>query len=298
MVRRTDLALEAKELWEESADETTELPGVIAKESTHKGVKTTLVQVLDERGEKALNKPVGNYLTLELTVINRKEQDSFRRAAEVLGKQLHDLLKLKKKDTVLVAGLGNSAITPDAIGPKALEHLFITRHLVERMPRFFGEYRSVAALAPGVLGITGLESAEVVGSVVDHVKPDCIIAVDALASRSLERICTTVQLADTGITPGSGINNAREAFNEERFGVPVIAVGVPTVVDMETLMQDYAGDSVSPERLEELCGGQQMIVTPRDIDAKVDQIAKLVAYGINLAVHSGLNIDDIAYFAE
>lgn len=298
MEKRTDLALEAKELWEETAGETTELPGVMAKETIHKGMKTTLVKILDERGERELHKPVGTYLTIEITPFNRKERNSFQRAAEHLGKQLGTLLDLRKDSTVLVVGLGNSDITPDAIGPKALEHLLITRHLVEQMPSYFTDYRSVSAISPGVLGITGLESAEIVRGVADRAKPDCMIVVDALASRSLERICTTIQLADTGITPGSGIRNAREAFTQERFGIPVIAVGVPTVVDVETLIQDYAGESVSEERIQELCGGQTMIVTPRDIDAKVEQIAKLVGYGINLAVHHGLDLEDISYFVE
>ena len=266
MMKRTDLALEAKEIWEESAGSTTKLPGVLARESTHKGIKTTLVKILDQQGEKELQKPVGSYLTLELTALNRRERDSFRRAAEVLGKRLNELMKLKTGDTVLVVGLGNMAVTPDAIGPKALEHLLITRHLVAQMPKFFGDYRPVSAVAPGVLGITGLESAEVVQGVVDRVKPNCMIVVDALASCSLERICNTVQLADTGITPGSGIHNAREAFSKERFGVPVFAVGVPTVVDMETMLQEYAGGSMPERRLDEICNGQKMIVTPRDID--------------------------------
>ncbi len=298
MNRRTDLALEEKELWEESAEETTELPGVRARELKQKGIQITLVEILDQRGEQELHKPVGTYVTLELSAAQQRERGGFRRAAEVLGKQLRNLLPLKKEQSVLVAGLGNRAVTPDAIGPRALDHLVVTRHLVEQMPSFFSDFRSVSAISPGVLGITGLESAEVIGGVAEKSRPDCLIVVDALASRSLERICTTIQLADTGITPGSGINNAREAFNRERFGIPVIAVGVPTVVDLETLAQDYGGGLVSGEKLEAMCGGQKLIVTPRDIDARVEQMARLVSYGINLALHDGLSIEDIAYFAE
>lgn len=298
MNRRTDLALEEKELWEESAEETTELPGVRARELKQKGIQITLVEILDQRGEQELHKPVGTYVTLELSAAQQRERGGFRRAAEVLGKQLRNLLPLKKEQSVLVAGLGNRAVTPDAIGPRALDHLVVTRHLVEQMPSFFSDFRSVSAISPGVLGITGLESAEVIGGVAEKSRPDCLIVVDALASRSLERICTTIQLADTGITPGSGIDNAREAFNRERFGIPVIAVGVPTVVDLETLAQDYGGGLVSGEKLEAMCGGQKLIVTPRDIDARVEQMARLVSYGINLALHDGLSIEDIAYFAE
>jgi len=288
---RTDLALEEKELYEESAGRTTKLPGVLAREREREGIPVTMVKILDGEGEKALRKPAGTYLTLELSALRRRERDGFRRAAEALGEELRRLMKLESGTSVLVAGLGNRSVTPDAVGPKALDHLMVTRHLVERAPSYFGSYRAVAAVSPGVLGVTGLESAEVVEGVAEKVRPDCMIVVDALASRSLARICSTVQLSDTGIVPGSGIHNAREAFDERRFGFPVYAVGVPTVVDAETLL---AG-------IPELPSGESaagMIVTPRDIDARVDQIAKLVAYGVNLALHEGLDVEDIAYLVE
>ena len=298
MGKRTDLALEAKELWEESAEETTELPGVAAREHEEDGVRITSVEILDPRGEEALGKPVGTYLTLELQDAQHRARDGFQRAAEVLGRQLRSLLDLKKGQSVLVAGLGNRAVTPDVIGPKAVDHLLVTRHLVAQLPEYFADYRPVAAVSPGVLGTTGLESAEVVHGVVQRAHPDCLIVVDALASCNLSRICSTIQLADTGIVPGSGIHNAREAFNRQRFGIPVIAVGVPTVVDLDTLVAQYAGDAVSGDRLRQLCGGQQMVVTPRDIDARAAQIAKLVAYGINLALHEGLAYQDIGDLVE
>lgn len=298
MVRRTDLALEAKELWEESASRATELHGVIAKESTQKGIKTTRIRILDERGEKALHKPVGTYITLELTPFNRKERNSFKRVASVLGQQLSELMRLQKDETVLVVGLGNAAITPDAIGPKALEHLLITRHLISQMPSFFSDYRAVSALAPGVLGITGVESVEVVQGVTDRVKPQCMIVVDALASKNLDRICNSIQLSDTGITPGSGIQNARESFDRARFGIPVYALGVPTIVDMQTVLFDCLGDRDETELKLDVRRGANMMVTPHDIDAKVEQIAKLIAYGINLSLHRGLTVEDISYFVE
>jgi len=298
MNRRTDLALEAKELWEESAEKTTELAGVEAHETESGGIHTTTVKVLDERGEKALGKPAGTYVTLELRAFNRRERGGFQRSAEALGKALKKLMRLKKDSRVLVAGLGNLAVTPDAIGPMVLEHLLVTRHLIAQLPSYFSDYRSVSAIAPGVLGVTGLESAEVVAGVLGRVRPDCLIVVDALASRRLDRVGAAVQLSDTGITPGSGVSNAREAFNREKFGLPVYAVGVPTVVDVETLLADLAEGEISPEEMEKVCGGQSLIVTPRDIDARVARVAKLVAYGINLAVHEGLGTDDIAYFVE
>lgn len=298
MAIRTDLALEAKELWEESAGKTTKLHGVTARESSAKGVEITSVEVLNEEGAQALQKPVGRYVTLELTAFGKKQRDSLQHSAEVLAAQLQRLLKLKRGQTVLVAGLGNEAVTPDAVGPKVARQLLITRHLVREMPTLFGSYRPVAAVTPNVLGLTGLESAEVVAGVVDRIRPDRIVAVDALAARDLRRVCTTVQLSDTGITPGSGVQNARAEFTQRRFGVPVIAVGVPTVADVETLVSDLIGSEKAGEETERLCGGRAMIVTPQDIDAQVERISKLVAWGINLALQDSLDVEDLAFFVE
>lgn len=298
MAIRTDLALEAKELWEESAGRTTRLRGVMARESKAGGVDITSVEVLNEEGAQALQKPVGRYVTLELTAFGKKQRDSLERSAEVLASQLQKLMKLKRGQTVLVAGLGNEAVTPDAIGPKVARQLLVTRHLVSEMPALFGSYRPVAAVTPNVLGLTGLESAEVVAGVVDRIRPDCIVAVDALAARDLRRVCTTIQLSDTGIAPGSGVQNARAEFTRRRFGVPVVAVGVPTVADVENLLTDVVGAEEAHSRAEEMSGGRPMIVTPQDIDAQVDRISKLVAWGINLALQENLDVEDLAFFVE
>ncbi len=297
MRMRTDLALEAKELWEESAGKTTDLPGVAAREQRQKGVTVTTVEILDRRGEEALHKPVGKYLTLELHEYSRKGRDCLPRSAEVLSRCLRPLLGLRKHQSVLVVGLGNEAVTPDAIGPKVVRQLLVTRHLVGQLPTLFGGYRPVSAVMPGVLGMTGVESAELVAGVAGRVRPDCILAVDALAARELRRVCTTVQLTDTGITPGSGVQNTRTAFTRARFGVPVVAVGVPTVADVETLLRD-GGSRLTERQLERLCGGRRMMVTPQDIDAAVNRIARLVALGINLALQDGLDAEDLASFAE
>ncbi len=294
---RTDLALEAKELWEQSAGKTTRLPGVAARSKTAGGVEVTTVEVLDGRGEKALGKPAGTYVTLELRDFARKHRDSLPRAAEVLARQLRPLLGLNRGDPVLVAGLGNEAVTPDAVGPKVVRRLLVTRHLVEEVPSFFGGYRPVSAVTPGVLGTTGLESAQVVAAVAQRVKPRCVVVVDALAARELRRVCTTVQLTDTGITPGSGVQNAREALSRAQLGIPVVAVGVPTVADVETLLRD-SGAQLSRRRAEALCGGQRMMVTPQDIDAQVERIAKLVAWGLNLALQENLELEDVAFLTE
>lgn len=296
MRRRTDLAVEEKELFEESAGRTTKLHGVLAREREQEGIPVTLVKILDEQGERALRKPAGTYVTLELGALRRREKDAFQRAAGALGVELRRMMKLRPGQSVLVAGLGNRAVTPDAVGPKALDHLMVTRHLVSQAPAYFADFRPVSAISPGVLGVTGLESAEILEGVAARIKPDCMIVIDALASRSLERICATVQLSDTGIVPGSGIRNSRAAFDQKRFGVPVYAVGVPTVVDVDTLLEDYRLESRA--RSKPRRGETPLIVTPRDIDAQVGQIAKLVAYGINLAVHDGLSVEDVSYLVE
>ena len=230
--RRTDLAVEARELTRQGAG-ATELEGVRAREETREGYPVTRVEVLNETGAKALGKPVGTYITLDLAALARREEDAFPRAARALAAELGLLCKdVPPSAPVLVVGLGNRAITPDAIGPGAADHTLVTRHLVERAPEHFGSFRPVAALAAGVLGTTGVESGELAGAVAEKVRPACVIAVDALASRSLHRVCTTVQLSDTGIVPGSGVGNHRYALDRETLGVPVIAVGVPTVVEI------------------------------------------------------------------
>ena len=296
--RRTDLALEARELWSESAEAETELEGVRAREEEREGYPVTTVRIRDEAGARALGKPVGTYVTLELDGLARREEDAFGRAARALAAELGALLGLEPGAPALVVGLGNRAITPDNIGPRATDFLLVTRHLVQTMPQDFSALRPVSALAAGVTGTTGIESGELIGAVVKKLKPACLIAVDALASRSLRRVCRTIQLADTGITPGSGVGNARAALNAETLGVPVIAVGVPTVVDAATLTCDVLAEAgkgeLDPAALQG--AGDGLIVTPKDIDTQVHDLAKVIGYGINLALHTGLTIGDVELF--
>lgn len=296
--RRTDLALEAKELWQESAEKTTQLSGVRASDGERGGYPVTKVEILDQSGAKALGKPIGTYVTLDLTALARREEEAFPRAARALADELSGLLKLSDKAPALVVGLGNRAITPDAVGPGAADHTMVTRHLVEQVPEHFGSFRPVSALAAGVLGTTGVESGELVRAVADRIKPSCVIAVDALASRSMKRVCTTVQLSDTGIIPGSGVGNARAALNRETLGIPVIAVGVPTVVDAATLAADLLEEAgkgdLDPRSLSG--GSGRMMVTPRDIDQRVADMAKVIGFGINLALQTGLTVEDVDMF--
>ena len=290
--KRTDLALEAQELWRESAERTSRLPGVKAVKRKREGYTVTEVQVLDARGTEALGKPVGTYRTVDLTGFWQRRPDFFPRAVRTVGAELRELLP--PEGAVLVVGLGNDAMTPDAIGPETLRHLLVTRHLIASLPRQFSGFRPVAAFAAGVLGTTGVESAEAVRALVRETKPGCVIAVDALAARRMSRVCTTVQLSDAGITPGSGVGNHRAALSRETLGVPVIAVGVPTVVEASTLAADLleeAGiENFDPSRLR--TGGGEMTVTTRDIDAQVRDLAKVVGYAVNWALQE-LEIEEI-----
>lgn len=288
--RRTDLAVEAQELWRESAGETTKLPGVEARDGEREGVPVTTVRILDREGEQALGKPRGTYVTLTLEGVANRAEGIFGRAVRAVAGELAPLLEQAAPEgLVLVAGLGNRAITPDAIGPKVHEHILVTRHLVEQMPEHFGHLRPVASLAAEVLGNTGVESGEVVGAVCQKLRPACVIAVDALASRSLERLCRTVQLADTGIAPGSGAGNHRMALDRDSLGVPVLAVGVPTVVEGATLAADLLG----ADELPDLDPGRSLLVTPKDIDSQVADLSKIVGYGISLALQPGMTVEDL-----
>nr|WP_325251517.1 GPR endopeptidase [uncultured Oscillibacter sp.] len=292
LVKRTDLALEARELWQESAERTTRLSGVKATKTKREGYPVTRVDILDQRGEKALGKPQGSYLTIDLTTFWQRKSDFFERAVRAVGSQLRELLP--EEGPVLVIGLGNDAMTPDAVGPLAVDNVLITRHLIAAMPKHFAGFRPVAVFRTGVLGTTGVESAEAVRGLVAEVQPALVIAVDALASRRVGRVCATVQLSDTGIIPGSGVGNHRAALNRETLGVPVLAVGIPTVVDAATLAADLLEESgvenIDPESLRG--GGQTLMVTTQDIDRQVRDLSKVIGYGINWAIQD-LEIEEM-----
>ena len=290
--KRTDLALEARELWQESAGKTTRLAGVKATKRKQEGYPVTRVDILDQRGEEALGKPRGTYLTVDLTTFWQRREDFFQRAVRAVGAPLKELVPTE--GPVLVVGLGNRAMTPDAVGPLAADHVLVTRHLISAMPRQFSGFRPVSVLRTGVLGTTGVESAESVRGLAAEVKPACVIAVDALASRRTGRVCAAVQLSDTGIIPGSGVGNHRSPLNAGTLGVPVIAIGVPTVVDSATLaadlleesgITDYDGEKLRASR-------QNLMVTPRDIDQQVRDLGKVIGYGINWALQD-LDIDEM-----
>lgn len=286
---RTDLAIECKEEYGES-----EIEGVKYTEKYNETSKTTIIEVLNKKGELAIGKPVGNYITVEVP--------NFSSDGEILDDRLtaikEELARLIPNDgVILVVGLGNDNITPDALGPRTIDKIIATRHISAELAKSVGleGLRMVSALAPGVLGQTGIETGEIIMGVSKSVKPSAVITVDALASRRLSRLGCTVQIADTGVTPGSGVGNARAQINEQTLGVPVIAVGVPTVVDAATLANDLLGDNEEDKDLFSKLDGQgaNMIVTPREIDLMIDRAAKLLALAINSALQPTLTAEDI-----
>ncbi|WDL99596.1 GPR endopeptidase [Alicyclobacillus sp. ALC3] len=312
---RTDLAIEAHEL---ARGEKHSLVGVEESSSDYDDFQVTRVNVKTASGAMAIGKPVGTYITVDAPGIRRRDPELQDSVAMQLAKEFATLIDVPADASVLIVGLGNSHVTPDALGPLVVERVFVTRHLFQYMPEAIGEgYRTVSAVAPGVLGITGIETSEVVKGIVEHVKPDLVIAVDALASRSLSRVNATIQVANTGIQPGAGVGNKRKALDEESLGVPVIAVGVPTVVDASTIANDSIDrllnqlKSSVPENgasqifdqfsaqekwqmihevLEPL--GDNLVVTPKEIDEFIEDIAHVVAKGLNLALHTGMTPDD------
>ncbi len=289
MAFRTDLAVEAIENHKTAAA----LPHVRQSDRTLEGFAVHEVRILSEDAAREIGKPQGCYLTLELDALIRREEDAFPRACKALSTLLRELLPHPNDGPVLIAGLGNRMITPDAIGPQTADHVIATRHLVAQSPAIFADWRPVSALAPGVLGQTGIETGEVICGVLDRVRPAAVIAVDALAAGRLSRLLRTVQLADTGITPGAGVGNARAALNEETLGVPVIAVGVPTVVDGATLAHEISSQLGQPacEALDDL--SQPVMITTRDIDREVADISRMIGYAVNMALHPHLSVADI-----
>ena len=263
---RTDLAVEAHRVRAGAG----RLEGVEVREADRNGFRVATVEVRSPAASEELCKPVGAYHTVTLDPVLRREETAFSLAAELISGLIGDLLPKNEDFSALVVGLGNRAITPDAVGPHTMESVLATRHLRAQPNDLFPELRPVCVLSPGVLGTTGIEAARMVKAVAADLRPDVVIAVDALACSEPERLCRTIQITDTGITPGSGVGNDREALIRDSLGVPVIAVGVPTVMDIRTV-----SDSDALEGL---------FVTPRDIDTTVSDFSKLAGYAINLAL--------------
>lgn len=278
---RTDIALERHELLKDNKCE-----GVLfQKQENEKSVVTT-IEILDERGEQALGKPKGKYITIDLPEFSH-ESELLDSRLTAITQSINDLLPTNTQ-TVLVAGLGNESITPDALGPLCAKQIFSTRHIENGMEKDLGlsTLRPVAAVSTGVLGQTGIETAEYIKGIVELIKPDAVIVVDALASRKLSNLGKTVQLSNTGITPGAGVGNYRKTIDKSTLGVAVISMGVPTVVDGKTIVNDLTDNSqnISTE-------ADEMMVTPRDIDTVIQRAAKLLALSINCALQPEMEPD-------
>lgn len=279
---RTDLALECREL------APTNCYGIECEELSVGEARITRITVVDSRGEEALGKPRGHYITIEVPPFAKEEvADDTRRSAVTV-----ELARmLPKEGTVLVAGLGNTDITPDALGPKAAEKILATRHISETLSKELGlgKLRSVSVIAPGVLGKTGMETAEMLRGAVEQIHPAAVIVIDAMASRRLSRLGCTVQLSDTGIIPGSGVGNKRKEINQTTLGVPVISMGVPTVVDAQTLAADLLTKHPEDTHEDMNANGERMVVTPREIDTLITHASDLIALSVNCALHPHLS---------
>ena len=291
---RTDLALETTERF---AEENAEIRGVEVHEEydEEKDVRTTVVKIVTENGAKSMGRPQGTYITIEAAELSTQDEDYHREISEEISTHLRKLIDLKKEKSVLVVGLGNAAITADALGPQVVDNLLMTRHIIkeyglrgikhEKMHRISG-------IAPGVMAQTGMETAEIVQGIVSETKPDVVVAIDALAARSVRRLSRTIQITDTGIHPGSGVGNHRNGLTEENLQVKVIGIGVPTVVDAATIVHDSRAhlldtleETEQKEFLDEMIAPNlySMFVTPKDVDETIKYLSFTISEGLNIA---------------
>ena len=291
---RTDLALETTERF---AEENAEIRGVEVHEEydEEKDVRTTVVKIVTENGAKSMGRPQGTYITIEAPELSTPDEDYHREISEEISTHLRKLIDLKKEKSVLVVGLGNAAITADALGPQVVDNLLMTRHIIkeyglrgikhEKMHRISG-------IAPGVMAQTGMETAEIVQGIVSETKPDVVVAIDALAARSVRRLSRTIQITDTGIHPGSGVGNHRNGLTVENLQVKVIGIGVPTVVDAATIVHDSMAhlldtleETEQKEFLDEMIAPNlySMFVTPKDVDETIKYLSFTISEGLNIA---------------
>lgn len=307
---RTDLADERRDLYKKANKIENEVDGIEAEEEqiTDK-IKVTRVKITNEQGEQAIGKKQGNYITIDIQKMNIITEEEALKASETLANELRKLVenKIQSKEDVLIVGLGNEEVTPDALGPNVVKDIEVTRHIINYLPQYIDENaRPVSAIAPGVLGTTGIETLEVIKGVVDNIKPKLLIVIDALASRSMERISSTIQLSDTGIVPGAGVGNTRKELTENTLGIPVIALGIPTVVEtavvvndaldlfIEKLQQeaksnDYLNQLKEEDNYEQIKEALlpkdfNFIVTPKEIDELILNMSEVVARGINISM--------------
>ena len=307
---RTDLAVETREMYKCAQKIDDEIPGVETKiDDSDKDIVVTSVKIISDEAAEIMGKAKGEYITIDAPRLKLNDLDFNEKVGDKLIEIIRQIADMKASDTVLVVGLGNEKITADALGPKVVSKIDITRHLLEYVPQYIEpETRSVCGIAPGVLGTTGIETGEIIKGIVEKIKPDLIIAIDALASRKIERIATTIQIANTGIVPGSGLGNTRNAITKEAMGVPVIAIGVPTVVEaaviasdaLELFVEKLQKEARSNKELNELISRDNyeeiksalvpsdinLVVTPKDIDELIENIKEVIVRGINFGIEN------------
>lgn len=292
---RTDLALEQKERFE---SDNVEIPGVVLEEyyDEKREITTTKVMIETENGAKMMGRPVGNYITLEAPDLAVPDEDYHREISIEISKILKELIPKEKEEyRVLIVGLGNRLVTPDALGPKVADHLVVTRHIVKEYGKYaMGSEKAhmVSAIVPGVMGQTGMETLEIIKGIVEETKPDFAIAIDALAARNTKRLNRTIQIADTGINPGSGVGNHRNALTEETLGIPVIAIGVPTVVDAATIVNDTMENLLAALETSEMLKGVGVVLQGYNATEKYELIKELISPNLNGLFVTPKDIDD------
>lgn len=292
---RTDLALEQKERFE---SDNVEIPGVVLEEyyDEKREITTTKVMIETENGAKMMGRPVGNYITLEAPDLAVPDEDYHREISIEISKILKELIPKEKEEyRALVVGLGNRLVTPDALGPKVADHLVVTRHIVKEYGKYaMGSEKAhmVSAIIPGVMGQTGMETLEIVKGIVEETKPDFAIAIDALAARNTKRLNRTIQIADTGINPGSGVGNHRNGLTEETLGIPVIAIGVPTVVDAATIVNDTMENLLAALETSEMLKGVGVVLQGYNATEKYELIKELISPNLNGLFVTPKDIDD------
>ncbi len=268
--------------------------GITSKDITHSGLKVNRIEVSNKESAEKIGRKVGKYATVFCPKLGDADGEDLLNMTECISKQIEYLTPMENK-TVLVAGLGNTGITPDALGPLAVGNILVSRHIKHNMTELFESLNlgEIAAIAPGVLGQTGVESADIIKAVAEKIKPDVIIVIDSLMAGKAGRLAKTVQLSDTGITPGSGIGNHRFEISKETMGIPVISVGIPMVIDAQTLAFDLIDNSEKVQKtLEPFC--ENLVVTPKFVDAIVEKAARVLGYAINKAVHKGMSVEDMS----
>ena len=306
---RTDLASERRDIYQK-ANNLEQIEGIEAtKEDIDENIKVERVKITNENGEKAIGKPMGDYITIDIQKLKIAQEEELEKAGEILANELKTIVAkhVNSQGEILVVGLGNSYVTPDSLGPKVTNEIEVTRHIINYLPQYVEEgTRMVSAIAPGVLGTTGIETAEILKGIVENIHPKLVIVIDALASRSIERISSTVQLSDTGIVPGAGVGNTRNEISQKTLGVPVVAIGIPTVVETAVLVNDcldlfitklqeeaksndYLNQLKQEDNYEEIKEAlvpkdYNLIVTPKEIDVLIENMTQVVATGINRAM--------------